>query len=504
VTSPESALVRMSHVTKRFPGVVANDQVDFDVMAGEIHGLLGENGAGKTTLMNILSGLSRPDVGDIYVKGQKVSLKSPKDAIEEGIFMVHQHFMLIPNLTVAENVILGARQPREPLLDIEKVEKKISVLANSYGLEINPRARLWQLSAGERQKVEILKALYRSADILILDEPTSNLSPVELKTLSQMLVRMKGEGKGIIFITHKIYEALELADRVTVLRRGKVIGTLRRDEAEQKELVKMMIGHEVPELYRRELSRAASCFQVRDLVVGGDMGVDAVRGVDFEICSGEIFGIAGVAGNGQSELVEAIAGLRKVVKGRIAFEGKDITHYTPDRLYAIGLYHIPEKRVETGIAPDANVAENLALGNHSSYVRNFLLDYKAMANGARELIKSYGVMTPSESSTVNTLSGGNIQKLIVARCISMSPKLLIASNPTAGLDVSATHFVHEKLLELRDKRTGILLVSSDLDELLMLCDRIAVMYRGRIAGVVKSAEAVKEEIGEMMMGSGGL
>lgn len=415
--------------------------------------------------------------------------------------MVHQHFMLIPTLTVAENIILGSRLPREPLLDIKDVKSRILELAKSYGLEVNPHAQVWQLSAGERQRVEILKALYRNADVLILDEPTSNLSPIETKKLFEVLERMREEGKGIIFITHKIYEALSISDRITVLRKGKIIGTVDREKAEEKRLVRMMVGHEVPQLYKREEVRAFKpVLRVQGLFVKGDMGVMAVKDVNLEVYSGEILGIAGVAGNGQSELVEAITGLRRVLKGKVIYDGVDITNFSPDKLYRMGIYHIPEKRIEMGVALDASVAENLILCTHTTYSDRFFLNYKAIYERAKQLIADYNIITPNEHSLVRTLSGGNIQKLIIARGISLSPKLLIANQPTAGLDIAASNFVHQKLLEMRDGGAAILLVSTDLDEIFQLCDRIAVIYKGEILGVVNTVETTREEIGLMMTG----
>jgi len=501
-------LVKMINITKRFPGVVANDRVNFDLREGEIHGLLGENGAGKTTLMNMLSGLLKPDEGEIWIKGMNVKFRSPKDAIDMGVFMVHQHFMLIPNFTVAENIILGAKSPHEFLLNMKEVEERIAKISNEYGLEINPKAYVWQLSAGERQRVEILKALYRDIDILILDEPTSNLAPIEVESLFRMLKRIKEERKSVILITHKIYETLGVCDRITVLRRGKVVGTLRREEADEQHLVRMMVGEEyIKEIIQKTNNPAYNIgcntkplLEVHGLSVNNDLNATVVSDISFTLYPGEILAIAGVAGNGQSELIEALTGLRKPVKGRILFDGVVITGSLPSQLYKMGIYHIPEKRIEMGVSLERSFAENLILGYHSTYAKKFLLDFNLIREHSRNFIQAFNIKVPDEKSPVAILSGGNIQRLILARGIMRRPKLLIANQPTAGLDIAATNFVHSKILELRNNGSGILLVSTDLDEILKISDRIMVMYKGRCAGILNNAEATKEKVAVMMMG----
>jgi simple sugar transport system ATP-binding protein len=495
-------LVRMVGIRKTFPGIVANDNVDFELMPGEIHALLGENGAGKTTLMNILYGIYRPDSGRIYVKGKEVSINSPADAIKLGIGMVHQNFLLIDSFTVAENVALGfAKKQIRP--DIE-VKRRIIELGERYGLKVDPDAYVWQLSAGEKQRVEIIKALYRESDVLILDEPTSVLTPIEVNELFSTLKKLKSEGKGIVFITHKLEEVFQVADRVTVMRKGRVVGVKRRDETSKEELARMMVGREI--LFRvekKEREKGPVILEVVDLKALNDKGVLALKGVSFKVHSGEIFGIAGVAGNGQRELIEVITGLRKAISGKVLINGIDMTNRSPREIGLLGTAHIPEERVKMGIMPGMDLAENLILKKYflPPFCRKGILDLKSIRSNAEKLKTEYDIVAPSIRVKAKFLSGGNIQRLILARELSSDPKLVIAAHPTYGLDVGATEYIRRKLVEERDKGAAVLLVSEDLEEILSLSDTIAVMYQGEIMGIGRPDEFSMEEIGLMMAGS---
>jgi ABC-type uncharacterized transport system ATPase subunit len=495
-------LVRMVGIRKTFPGIVANDNVDFELMPGEIHALLGENGAGKTTLMNILYGIYRPDSGRIYVKGKEVSINSPADAIKLGIGMVHQNFLLIDSFTVAENVALGfAKKQIRP--DIE-VKRRIIELGERYGLKVDPDAYVWQLSAGEKQRVEIIKALYRESDVLILDEPTSVLTPIEVNELFSTLKKLKSEGKGIVFITHKLEEVFQVADRVTVMRKGRVVGVKRREETSKEELARMMVGREI--LFRvekKEREKGPVILEVVDLKALNDKGVLALKGVSFKVHSGEIFGIAGVAGNGQRELIEVITGLRKAISGKVLINGIDMTNRSPREIGLLGTAHIPEERVKMGIMPGMDLAENLILKKYflPPFCRKGILDLKSIRSNAEKLKTEYDIVAPSIRVKAKFLSGGNIQRLILARELSSDPKLVIAAHPTYGLDVGATEYIRRKLVEERDKGAAVLLVSEDLEEILSLSDTIAVMYQGEIMGIGRPDEFSMEEIGLMMAGS---
>ncbi len=495
-------LVRMEGIVKRFPGVLANDHIDFELLPGEIHALLGENGAGKTTLMNILYGIYQPDEGQIFVKGKRVKIRSPKDAIRLGIGMVHQHFLLVDKHTVAENLAMGyARSFLNPL---REVKARIRDFTEKYGIQVDPDAYIWQLSVGEQQKVEIVKALYAGADILILDEPTSVLTPQEARDLFNVLRRMKEDGKGIVFITHKLSEVFEVADRVTVMRRGRVVGTLRVEEATKESLARMMVGRDVVfELEKVPGKPGRPVLEVRDLIVLGDRGREAVKGVSFEVREGEIFGVAGVAGNGQRELVQAIVGLRRVKSGSVRVIGVDATNKSPREIAELGVGHIPEERLKFGIIPDMSVAENSVLKSYyrPPYRKGLLLDYGEIRRTAESLINEYEIAVPSPDTQARLLSGGNMQKLIVGREIRRDPKLIVASNPTFGLDVGATEYIRKLLLRKRDEGRAVLLVSGDLDEVIQLSDRIAVMFEGRFVGIVRPEEVTREEIGLMMSGS---
>ena len=496
-------VVSMRGIVKRFPGVVANDHVDFEARAGEIHALLGENGAGKTTLMNILYGIYRPDEGEIYVKGKKVTIRSPRDAIELGIGMVHQHFMLVYPHTVAENIVLGLSSSSF-LFPAREVRERINEFSKKYGLEVDPEARIWQLAAGEQQRVEIIKALYRGAEVLILDEPTTMLAPGEVGELFATLRRMTDEGRTIIFITHKLDEVMAISDRVTVLRRGKVVATCNTSETDKRELTRMMVGREVLfHLERKPVEKGEVVLEVEGLHALNDKGLPALKGISFAIRGGEILGIAGVAGNGQRELVEVITGLRKAVKGRVSILGEDMTNRSPREIAEKGVAHIPEERIRMGLVPNMSVAENLILKNYRCppCSGRLFLNHLFIDQRAEKLISEYNIVTPSKETPAKLLSGGNIQRLILAREISEEPRLIVASHPTYGLDVGATEHIRQLLLKQREKGAAILLVSEDLEEIMIMSDRIAVMFEGEVVGLMDAAEAEVEKIGLMMAGA---
>ncbi len=492
--------VEMRGIVKRFPGVLANDHVDLQVRAGEVHALLGENGAGKTTLMNILYGIYQPDEGEIFVKGQRVHIRSPRDAIRLGIGMVHQQFRLVPSHTVAENVVLGL--PGNFFYPDRAARQRLQEFARRYGLRVDPDARIWQLSAGEQQRVEIIKALYRGADILILDEPTSMLTPREIDELMATVRRMADEGHTVIFITHKLDEVFAVSDRVTVLRQGRVVATLDTARTDKRELARLMVGREV--LFRLEkhpVSVGPTVLEVKDLRVQNDRGLPAVRGVSFQIAAGEILGIAGVAGNGQRELVETLAGLRRATGGRVLLMGEDVTNRPPRILVRRGVCYVPGERL-VGTVPNLSIAENLILKTYdqSPFCQGIFLNHEAIANHADRLIEQYEVITPSRETPLKLLSGGNIQRAILARETSCAPRLLIAAYPTSGLDVGATEYIRQVLLAQREQGTAVLLVSEDLEEILQLSDRIAVMFNGEIMGILPADRADLETIGLMMAG----
>jgi simple sugar transport system ATP-binding protein len=494
--------VILRDIVKCFPGVVANSGVCFDVEPGEVHALLGENGAGKSTLMRQLYGMYQPDSGEIYVDGKSRTFRSPADAIRLGIGMIHQHFMLVPTLTVAENVALGQRSSRGPLLDQKRVIARVNELSTAYGIKVDPSARVWQLSVGEQQRVEILKALYRGAGLIILDEPTAVLTPQEVKDLFDTLRRMVAEGHSLIFISHKLAEVLAISDRVTVLRDGEVIGTVPTPEATRDGLVKMMVGREVADVEPRPLNAGGQLLRIQGLHALGDRGDEALRGIDLSVRSGEIVGLAGVSGNGQRELSEVLAGMRSSSAGTVSIGGADITGADLNARLAAGLAFIPEERMRDGAIREFSVEENVFLHDHKlpRFRHGAFLNFGAMRDYARVLVDDFAVKTPSLDTPIKNLSGGNIQKLIMARELSRNPKLLVAAQPTRGVDIGATNYIHERLLEERDSGVGILLVSEDLDELRSLSDRIAVMYEGRIVGIVNRGEASVEEIGLMMAG----
>jgi general nucleoside transport system ATP-binding protein len=494
--------VEMRNIVKRFPGVLANDRVSFDVRAGEVHALLGENGAGKSTLMRQLYGLYQPDSGQIVVDGQPRSFHSPADAIRAGIGMVHQHFMLVPTLTVAENVALGLPSSRGPLMDLDRVSARVRDLASAYGLKVDPACPVWQLAVGEQQRVEIVKALYRGASVLILDEPTAVLTPQEVDDLFGTLRRMAAEGHALIFITHKLREVMAISNRVTVLRDGRVVGSVATNNVTRNELAQMMVGREVKPIRPAPSQPGEVRLRIESLRAQGDRGTAALRGVDLEVRAGEIVGVAGVSGNGQRELAEVLAGLRKSTGGHVYLDGTDVTAGSVRQRITAGQAYIPEERMRDGAIRDFTVQENLFLHEHSSprFTRGVFMDLRAMTARARELVDQFGVKTPRLDTPLKNLSGGNIQKLIMARELSRQPKVLIASQPTRGVDIGATEYIHQRLVQQRDAGAAVLLISEDLDEVITLSERIAVMYEGEIVGIVPSDTPV-ETLGLMMTGA---
>jgi general nucleoside transport system ATP-binding protein len=496
-------ILEMRNITKRFPGVLADDRVNFDLRQGEIHALLGENGAGKSTLMNILFGLLQPDQGEIYIRGQLCKIHSPSGALALGVGMVHQHFMLVPTMTVLENVVLGAEPTSGPFLSLEKAAVRIRKLSTSFGLGIDPNRCIWQLSVGEQQRVEILKVLYRGADILILDEPTSVLTATEVEALLGILQSLIEQGKSIVFITHKLKEVMRICHRVTVMRRGAVQGTLFTDQTNEKQLANLLVGRDIVLSELQGKSEDTRVVVSLDKVsVKGDMGKLAVTGFSVDLHAGEILGIAGVDGNGQAELAEAIAGLRKLVSGRINLFEKDITSLSPWKRIDRGIMYIPADRKKRGVAPDLSIEKNSVLKNHRTRPFSLygILQAEVIRKFARQLVKEYDVRAHSIDTLAGTLSGGNLQKLIVARELSGNPHLLVAEHPTHGLDIGAIEYVRNLLLSERKKGTAILLISSDLDEILALSDRILVMYEGEIVYQCTREEIDREKIGLAMAG----
>ena len=492
----------MRDIVKCFPGVRANSKVCFDVEAGEVHALLGENGAGKSTLMRQLYGLYQPDEGEILIDGKPLQLRSPADAIRAGIGMIHQHFMLVQSLTVAQNVALGQRSSRAPLLDLARVSARIRELAEDYGLKVDPRAYVWQLSVGEQQRVEIMKALYRGARLIILDEPTAVLTPQEVDDLFATLRRMVREGHSLVFISHKLQEVMAISDRVTVLRDGKVIATRLTRDVTRAELVQMMVGREIGELEPRPAEPGPVRLSVQGLRGMGDRGSEALRGVDLEVHAGEIVGLAGVSGNGQRELAECLAGMRMATAGKVLIGPREVTTDSLNQRIDAGMACIPEERMRDGAIREFSVQENIFLHDHSSpsFRNGIFLSFPRMEAHAARLVEEFAVKTPGLDTPLKNLSGGNIQKLIMARELSRRPEILIAAQPTRGVDVSSTEYIHQRLLRQREEGTGILLISEDLDEIRALSDRIAVMYEGRIIGVVNRGQATLAQLGLMMAG----
>jgi simple sugar transport system ATP-binding protein len=500
---PRIESLELRGISKRFPGVLANDKVDFDVKSGEVHALLGENGAGKSTLMKILYGLYHPDEGEILLNNKPVSIASPLDAINLGIGMIHQHFMLVPTLTVTENVALGLPSSRGLLTDLDRVSKRILELAKIYGLRIDPDAYIWQLSVGQQQRVEIIKALYRGAALLILDEPTAVLTPQEVDELFVIMRQMVEDGHALIFISHKLHEVVEISSRVTVLRDGRKIGTRPTSEITKQTLANWMVGREVGFAPDRGMVKPGECrLELDQVSCGSDRGKPGLRSVSLKVCSGEILGIAGVSGNGQRELAESVTGLRKITQGRVILEGEQVTSLTAGDRTDRMLSFIPEERMRDGIIKNFSVAENFILREHHKqpFSRSGFLRLKDISHHADELIEKFHVKTPSHDTLAKNLSGGNIQKLILAREISRSPRVIIAAQPTRGLDIGATEYVRQRLLEQRRMGAAILLISEDLDEILALSDRIAIIYEGQIMDILPRDEAAPERLGLLMAG----
>ncbi len=496
-------MLEMHGITKRFPGVLASDNVDFDVYPGEVHTLLGENGAGKSTLMKILYGLDEADEGEVLLNGEPLEIHEPTDAISHGIGMIHQHFMLVPTLTVAENVALGLKSSKGVRTDLDVVSARIEELAEVYGLKVDPSTYIWQMAVGEQQRVEIIKALYRDAKLLILDEPTAVLTPQEVDQLFVTLRQLRDDGRGLIFISHKLHEVLALSTRITVLRHGRVTGSVPAEGATRESLAQMMVGRAVklaPD--KTEAKPTDVRLEVRDLRVLRDRGEEGVRGLNLDVRAGEIMGVAGVSGNGQMLLAEAIAGLRHPTAGSIKISGTDVVGMTPKEVRKVGLAYIPEKRMKDGAISEFTVSENMLLIDHDDkqYLNRGLFDFGAIREHSQQLVDEYTVKTPTLDTPAKNLSGGNIQKMIIARELSGTPEVLVAAQPTRGVDIGAAEYIHRRLIEQRDRNTAILMISEDLDEVFGVSDRVAVMYEGEVMGIVDPKTATREEVGLMMAG----
>jgi simple sugar transport system ATP-binding protein len=495
--------LEMRGITKRFPGILANDRVNFELRQGEIHALLGENGAGKTTLMNILYGLIRPDEGEILIKGKAVKISSPLDALPKGVGMVHQHFMLVPTMTVVENVVIGHEPTRGPLLQLEKAARRIRQLSAEFGLGVEPDRPTWQLSIGEQQRVEILKVLYRGAEILILDEPTAVLTPPEVEGLFKILRAMVDNGKSIIFITHKLNEVMTISDRVTVMRRGSVQGTWETPKIDQRTLANLLVGRAVTfAAHRHPAYTGEVVASLQRIWVSGPHNKPAVVDFSLDLRAGEIVGIAGVDGNGQSELAEAITGLKPLQRGTLILQGTDLSQAPVWERIAAGIMHIPADRKKRGLALDLSLVQNAAMKNHRSppYSLHGILQHRTIRTFAAGLVKDYDIRSRSIDGIAGTLSGGNLQKLLLARKTAEKPVLLIAEQPTRGLDIGASEFVKHLLQDKRDEGTAVLLISADLDEVLELADRIVVMYEGGIQYAFRHEDIDREKIGLAMAG----
>ncbi|GAB1794261.1 ABC transporter ATP-binding protein [Priestia megaterium] len=496
-------VIEMLDIRKEFPGIVANDNITLQVKKGEIHALLGENGAGKSTLMNVLFGLYQPEKGQIRVNGQEVNITDPNVANDLGIGMVHQHFMLVQNFTVTENIILGNEPTRTGKINIKKAAQDIQELSNQYGLSVDPYAKIQDISVGMQQRVEILKTLYRGADILIFDEPTAALTPQEITELIQIMKKLIQEGKSIILITHKLKEIMSVCDCCTIIRKGVGVGTVNVQETNPDELAALMVGREVHfKTEKKTATPKEAVLTIKELVVEDSRGVEAVSSLDLSVRAGEIVGIAGVDGNGQTELIEAITGLRKIKSGSITLKNQELSTLSTRKITESGIGHIPQDRHKHGLVLDYTIGENIGLQTYyqKPMSKSGILNYKEMYKKAKELIAEYDVRTPSEFTQARSLSGGNQQKAIIAREVDRSPELLIAAQPTRGLDVGAIEFIHKKLIEERDKGRAVLLVSLELDEVINLSDRITVIYEGKIVDIVDPKETNEQELGLLMAG----
>lgn len=497
-------VIEMLNIRKEFPGIVANDHITLQVKKGEIHALLGENGAGKSTLMNVLFGLYQPEKGEIKVRGKTVKITSPNIANDLGIGMVHQHFMLVDTFTAAENIIIGKEPKKFGMIDKKRAVQKVRELSETYGLKVDPEAKVSDMSVGMQQRVEILKILYRGADILIFDEPTAVLTPQEIKELIQIMKNLVNEGKSIILITHKLKEIMEVADKVTIIRKGKGIKTLNVKDTNKDELASLMVGRDVSfTTAKKEAEPKGEVLLIKDLTVKDKRGIEAVKRLNLSVAAGEIVGIAGVDGNGQTELIEAITGLKKTHAGTISLNGKEIQNLTSRRITEAGVGHIPQDRHKQGLVLDFPIGENIVL--QSYYKRPFskfgLLNQKEIYQKARQIIGEFDVRTPDEYTPARALSGGNQQKAIIGREVDRGPDLLIAAQPTRGLDVGAIEFVHKRLIEQRDAGKAVLLLSFELDEILNVSDRIAVIFEGSIIAEVNPKDATEQELGLLMAGS---
>jgi general nucleoside transport system ATP-binding protein len=500
--SEQAALVALTGIVKRFGALYANDRIDFDLRAGEIHALLGENGAGKSTLMNILAGQHRPDEGEIAVRGRVVRFRSPKDAIEAGVGMVHQHFRLVERFTVAENMTLGWHTPRA-LIRVRPLAAEIARQSRAYGLDVDPYRPIWQLSVGEQQRVEILKNLYRGARVLVLDEPTAVLTPQESEALFATLRQITSDGRGVVFISHKLDEVMAIADRITVLRRGRKIATVQKASTSTRELARMMVGQDLPRLERRPSDcRGRTLLHVAGLEVDDDRGLPAVRGVELEIAAGEILGLAGVAGNGQVQLAEAIVGLRPARSGRVELAGRDITSWPLRRRIQAGIAYTPEDRYRDGLVALRSVTDNLVGKAYRSppVGGRMLFRPRGARRLATQLATRFDIRGAALGDPAVSLSGGNAQKLVLARELSAGPSLLVAAQPTRGLDVGAAEAARRLLAGLAEAGKAVLLISEDLDELIEMCDRVAVIHRGRLTGTLAAGDADEEHIGLLMAG----
>lgn len=501
MTSDDQLALNMVGITKQFPGVLANDDIDFDVRRGEVHGLLGENGAGKTTLMNILYGLHHPDSGEISLNGEKVEITSPAAAVEHGIGMVHQHFMLVEPLTALENVVLGIPPERPPLLDLRPARKRFEQIAEAYNMDLDPNTEVWRLPVGKQQWLEILKQLFRNAQLLVLDEPTAVLAPAEAEQLFGTVRRLVDEGRSVIFISHKLGEVLEVTDRITVLRDGRVIGTVPTEEASRPELANMMVGRPVvlDRKPRETLKAQEPVLIIENLHCNNDRNLPAVKNLNLTVHSGEIVGIAGVDGNGQREFAECIGGLRKPTQGSIKIKGQIVDKVIDDPSL---LGYTPEDRRKTGLLIDLNIEENLIIKDFKRhpYTKRGILQWNKIREHAKELIMSFDIRTPGPQVLVKRLSGGNQQRVVVARELGSQPDMVVASQPTRGLDLGAVEGVHEVLLEERNRGAAVLFISTELSEVLTLSDRIVVFFRGEIMGELDAEKADVNIVGEMMLG----
>jgi ABC-type uncharacterized transport system ATPase subunit len=493
----------MRSIQKSFLDVVANRNIDFRLYPGEICALLGENGAGKTTLMNILFGYYAADSGRIFIKGEEVNLASPRDAISRGVGMIHQHFTLVPAQTVLENVIIGTRSGRGIFLDLKTARRKLLELQERFGLFVDADAKVWTLSVGEQQKVEILKALYRGVDILIMDEPTAVLAPAEIEELFKTLRILVGEGRSVVFISHKLKEVMTISDRIVVLRGGKVVAERRKEQTNTRELVSFMVGRDLLErIERKKVPPGEPVLEIENLTVLNDKGLEALKGLNLTVLQGEILGLAGVSGNGQRELSEVLFGLRVPLEGQIKISGEPFPWGDPFSAIRSGMARIPEDRMETGLMTDLSVEENLILERHGSaaFQRRGLLNFRQIHYFSDRLIEAYNILASGRDAAAKSLSGGNLQKVILARELDGGPKLVIAAQPTRGLDVGAMEYIHQRLLEEKARRAGVLMISEDLDEIFSLSDRIVVLYEGRIMGAAVQEQASREQIGLWMTG----